>query len=489
MNNFYFYYLYKILNKSNIKYKKNDEPLIKAIIEEKNYSNFTSNFINYKKTKEKIEFKNVFKSIINKILFFPFVSIKANYISERTIPTYDNNYDYIFFINQQTKDLLDIKPFIYKLKKKIIIFTLGNNEYTNELKKFFPKIKILNINKLITIKHKFYGFLLFSKYIFNSIKKKNKKNYLIRNFYFYRLCVKQYLYLEIAKKIQTKKIFFDNSSHKLLFQINYKIFNKNCTYYSYIFNGLSLSNDKMSCNYLYKNIDVLFVYGDQDIKALIKIFHFHKIKLPKKIISVGSVRNFYYSKKTINIKNQNRKLNILYIKSNPSLLNKIDIRSLELLLNSLKTINVKNYNLIVKERPSQTEIDSKHPLIVNKKLSLSQIVFNKETKTEELIKKADLVCGTLTTSFMQAIYFNKLILQINSQEIFWNNFNKINLLSCNNENECNEIIKKILNKKKYKKYLYIQNKLKKKLFNLCCNPEKKIMKELEKNSKPFYHSN
>lgn len=477
---FSFYATYKILNMFIVDYKMNDDPLIKTIIEEKNYSDFTTNFINYKKIKYKIKFYILVKSLIKKILFYPFIFLKNYRIFGRASPIYNNNYKYIFFIGQQTKDLLDIKPFIYKLKDKKIIFTLGNKEYVKELKKFFPNIEILDINKLISLKHRFLAFFLFLKYVFKSLKKKNKNNYLIRSHNFYCLCIKQYVYSEIAAKVKTRKIFFDNTAHKLLFQITYKIFNKDCIYYSYVLNGLCLSNDKMSCNYLYRNIDILFVYGDRDVSTLKKIFHFHKIKLPKKIFSVGSVRNFYYSKETSNIKNKRGKLNILYIKSNPSLINKIDIRSLELLVNSLKTIDKKYYNLIIKERPDQSEINRKHPLIMEKKLSIRQIIFNKRTKTEELIRKADLICGTFTTSFMQAIYFDKLILQINNQEIFWNNLNKTNLLSCNSSSQCAEIIKNLLNKNKYKKYLHRQKKFKNKIFNFNCNPENKILEELEK---------
>ena len=82
------------------------------------------------------------------------------------------------------------------------------------------------------------------------------------------------------------------------------------------------------------------------------------------------------------------------------------------------------FEIIVKERPVQTELNFKHRIIKNNLLKLDQVIFNKDIKTEELICSSDIICGTLTSSFMQGIYFNKLVVQINSNKMFWNNFKK-----------------------------------------------------------------
>ena len=53
------------------------------------------------------------------------------------------NVDYIFFLGQQEKDLLEIEPVIRKVSGKIIILTLGNYIYVKQLKEYFLNIKYI----------------------------------------------------------------------------------------------------------------------------------------------------------------------------------------------------------------------------------------------------------------------------------------------------------------------------------------------------------
>ena len=166
-----------------------------------------------------------------------------------------------------------------------------------------------------------------------------------------------------------------------------------------------MANEKLVCHYYYKNIDILYCYGLNDITEIKKMFFLNKIRYPRKIIPINSARNLNHKRSKKFIKND--KIKILYIKSNPSLLNKLDIKSLKILTEVLKKIDSNLYSLTVKERPEQPEINSKHELIKKKLLKLDQIIFNNKKKTEDLILDSDIVIGTFSTSLMQVIYFMK----------------------------------------------------------------------------------
>ena len=379
-------------------------------------------------------------------------------------------------MGQQEKDLLEIEPVIRKVSGKIIILTLGNYIYVKQLKRIFPKHKIYSISSFFFYKYKFLGLLLFFKYLLKNFLSSKKNKGIVYSKIFFKTCLDHALYYDLSNKIITKKIFFDNSANKFLFQKIYKMVNKDTMFYSYSLNGLYLSNDQLVSNYLYNNIDVLFCYGQGDSEVLRKIKSINSAHYPRDIIEVGSVRNYFFKKKFKKRKNRIKK--ILYIKSNPSLIDNIDNKSLELLLNSLRKIKAK-FEIIVKERPVQTELNFKHRIIKNNLLKLDQVIFNKDIKTEELICSSDIICGTLTSSFMQGIYFNKLVVQINSNKMFWNNFKKKKLLGCNDALECKKVFNKIHNNANYKKYLNKQQIIKNKIFRKKKNPTKLIVSILE----------
>ena len=469
--------IFKKLNKNFIPTDGNNDQLIDTTIDQINFERFTSNFINYKQTKKKKNTKTYIILFIRFIINFLKISINLFkniiifFLKKNESFHINEKIDHIFFLGQSTNDLLDLKPIINKLSGTKIILTLRHGKYILELKKIFPNIKIYSLKNLLSGNHILLGIILYLKYFFSNLFNK-KLNLVLTRKFFYQ-CLNNFIFIDIAKNKKTSKIFFDNSNDKHLFQSIYKDYNSDCIYYSYILNGISMANDKLVCHYYYKNIDILYCYGLNDITEIKKMFFLNKIRYPRKIIPINSARNLNHKHSKNFIKNE--KIKILYIKSNPSLLNKLDIKSLKILTEVLKKIDTNLYSLTVKERPQQPEINSKHELIKKKFLKLDQIIFNNKKKTEDLILDSDIVIGTFSTSLMQVIYFKKLTIQIGSKEIFWNNFQHHNLLFCNNKKELFKILNNILIRSFYKKKLNKQNKHIKKLFNTKINSVNKIL--------------
>ena len=86
------------------------------------------------------------------------------------------------------------------------------------------------------------------------------------------------------------------------------------------------------------------------------------------------------------------------------------------------------------------------------------------TPTEKMINKCDLIVGTFTASLIQSIYFQKITLQLNSDNFFWGNFRDANLLYANNKKKILMILKSIKNKKIIEKILKKQNQFRAKYF-------------------------
>lgn len=382
----------------------------------------------------------------------------------------------LFFTNHRVSNENNIFPITNVIEKKkfqySVIFETDDPEKINDYLKIYNEDKLINIDRNFVI-FDFLKSIIFPliniRKIFlikNHIKKISLLNLLID-------CSKcYYLYLnykEIIRKINPKKIFLNYSSGKEFFIFAAKEFNNKITVFGYALHGISYSNQCLTSHYLFNHIDKLFVYGKLDYK------HFNHLKkhntifsLPKEIIISGSVRDsLIASKKKQNI---SREKNLLYIKSNPNMLNDIDGKFSQLFYKICKQNNFKKLNIKLKERnliANSTKILIKNKILLNKDL-----ITNNSLKTEDLIFSNDFILGTYSTSFIyQSIFQEKVIIQFGSDEIFWANLNKLGFCTANSEDEIKKILIGISSDNfSYEHYLKKQSILKKYLISIDRNP-------------------
>ena len=117
-----------------------------------------------------------------------------------------------------------------------------------------------------------------------------------------------------------------------------------------------------------------------------------------------------------------------------------------------------NYNLYIKTRPHNQNRRFKD--INNIKLH-----YISHTPTEKIINQCDLIVGTFTASLIQSIYFQKITLQLSSDNFCWGNFRDANLLYANSKKKILMILKSIKNKKITGKILKKQNQFRAKYFS------------------------
>jgi hypothetical protein len=249
------------------------------------------------------------------------------------------------------------------------------------------------------------------------------------------------------------------------------------------FNGLKLSNQILTMEYLWNNIDHLFCYGQIDFDEFNKKKKNKKYLFPpKNIYKVGSPRDYIFLKKKKLKKNITKFIKILFIKSNPNMQHNVDEKALKLLLKTIKNHKFRDKIILtIKDRAQpiqQSNIDE-----IKKNYSENIIIVKSEKDlTEKLIYENDLILGTYSTSFIyQSIFFKKPIIQILGNKIYWANLRKENLIVCNNNYELNKQITKFCSSEK--KFI---DSYKKKIFKLRCklfengNLENKLKKRLYK---------
>ena len=397
--------------KINIK-KFNDieKELIKIIC----YQSYQDNFINYASIKEYkkncsyfFNLKNIF--LIKKIIKFLYLLIIKLFKSKKKLENL--NVDIIFFLSMEFKSQMDTKPIIEGFSKKIVLVDKPDR-IVKQYKKIFKKTKIINLRDYFIISDYlsalFFSFIFLKKlYVQRNLKKVLKVNFGVCFNFFLR----KRIFLDIIKKINSNKIFLDrnNGLNSNYFISEFKKHNKSNKVFSYGLNGIALNNDLIFAHYLYSDIDFLFCYGDLDkffIKKLFKMNNFNLLKKPKKIIPIGSIRNFKFKfKKTQNnFKIKKFQFNFLYIKSNLHLYNYLDEKCFKKFC-----IFIKKYfptsNIIVKEKYDEySEINED---LIKKKILLRKNIYDStQTKPEEIFSRADFVVGTTSAALAQAIYYD-----------------------------------------------------------------------------------
>tara|TARA_B100000787_G_C16193433_1_gene299045 strand:+ start:810 stop:2273 length:1464 start_codon:yes stop_codon:yes gene_type:complete len=386
------------------------------------YKNHALNFqYHYKKKFNKkiyyliLNFYNFFLFIFSlkkKILILFNFSNKKKYL--KNIKT-----DIIFFLSQSAKDHEDTYPIIKRFTKKVILVDCSSEKLMS-YKKLIKNCKIINLQDYIQIKDFFLAFIKSIKFIIKFAKlRKTSPHPLLNSLIYFRFFIRIEVYKKILGSIETNKVFIDrnNEEGNNFFISSFKNKNKLNKVFSYSLNGLALNNDLISSHYLYSNIDYLFCYGKFDkifIKKLFKRNRFKLLKIPNKIIPVGSIRNFLH-KKIKNTKNKTftKKFNFLYIKSNPFIYNNLDQTCFKKFCYFIN----KNFPLsliLVKERNSHTS--KKDVELINKKLITKKNIYNSSSlKPENLFSNADFIVGTTSAALAQAIYYNKPVICLDNK--------------------------------------------------------------------------
>ncbi len=398
---------------------KRDKKKVLVIVDEKEVDQI-SNFLIYKIFKE----ENISYSIINR-------SDSNIFFKNKTEFKFENYFSIDVFLKFLISSFFFLKDYICFLRKNHFVYI----NFLYLFKIYFRAIYEFNI--IVKINNQFNPDFIYINQ--NSLAKQNIIN------------------------------SFKNINHKIQIIGN-------------SFNGLKLSNQILTVEYLWNNIDHLFCYGQIDFDEFKKKIKNKKYLFPpKKIYKVGSPRDYIFLKNK-KIKKNLKTFKILFIKSNPNMQHNIDEKALELVL---KTINNHKYRekifFSIKDRAQlnqQSDIDK-----IKKNYFGNILVFKSEKDlTEKLIYENDLILGTYSTSFIyQSIFFKKPIIQIFGNKIHWANLKKENLFVCNSHYELNKQITNFCNNENrfitnYKKKIF---KLRNKIFENG-NPENKLKKTLNK---------
>ncbi len=403
------------------KFNNEEKELLKLLC----YKNHSLNFqYHYKKYSNKkiyfliLNFYNFFLFIISfkeKIIILLNLFNKKKYL--RKINT-----NIIFFLSQSTKDLEDTYPIIRNFSKKVI-FVDCNSEKLMNYKKIIKNCRIINLQDYIQIKDFYLAFIKSIKFILKFSKLKNTNVHpLLNSSIYFRYFIRIEVYKKILSSIKTNKIFIDrnNEEGNNFFISLFKNKNKRNKVFSYSLNGLALNNDLISSHYLYSNVDYLFCYGKFDkifIQKLFKKNKFKLLKIPSKIIPVGSIRNYLHkTKKPIKIKKNKifkENFTFLYIKSNSFIYNNLDHVCFKKFCYFINK-NFPKSLIVVKEKKGH-EL-KKEAELVNKKLFKKKNVFTSDKlRPESMFKNADFIVGTTSAVLAQAIYFNKPVICLDNK--------------------------------------------------------------------------
>ena len=409
--------LYKHVNLKN--FNNEEKELIKVISYHNqqfnfhNYYKINSNqniFLNFNKIKKFFNFKYYLKII------FHIISI----VLKKKKSFKNLNVDIIFFISMEPRSQKDIRPIINNFSKKIILIDKPYKTH-QAYKKIYKQQKIINVRDYIELKAYFLSLVSSFKFL---LKLKSTKKFLntdIKFNIYYNFFLRTEVYKKIINNIKSKKVFIDRGDGicSNYFINEFKNYNSVNKIFSYSANGLALNNDLMFAHYLYSDLDYLFCYGKLDqifIKKLFKKNNFKLLNIPKKIIPIGSIRNFSFKiLKTRKIKIRRKQFNFLYIKSNPTIYDNLDDKCFEkfcLFINK----NFPESQILVKEKLDG--ISKLNNLLVDKKIINKKNIYSSvDIVPEDLFQKADFVVGTSSAALAQAIYYNIPIISIDNKVV------------------------------------------------------------------------
>ena len=445
----------------------------------KNYFSYNSSKISNKQFLLRI-YSRLFKLVkIFKSIFFLFKIFEKKKIIES---------DLIFFTNHRISNENNIFPITnlidHNKKDYIVLYETSNQKKISDYSKIYNRDKLFNLKRNFSLKDTILS-LLFVIKNFDKILLIKRNTQKVSLFYLIFECQKSRYdflnYKTIIKQINPKKIFLNYSVGKEFFICAAKELNSSIEISGYALHGVSFSNQSLTSHYLFNHLDKLFLYGKADYKHFLFLKKKNKyFSLPSQFFVIGSVRDYLALNKNKyrKLKKNKNEKKILYIKSNPNMLNNIDGKYCYMFFECLKTYVNNKIVIKLKERNIISECTKK--LFQNELLKKNDFIFNEFSKTEDLISENDYIVGTYSTSFIyQSIFLKKVVIQLGSQEIFWANLEKIGFCVANNKKEINDILDKIHNNKfNYDNYILKQSLLKNCLIFNNGNPIDLIIKHI-----------
>jgi len=191
--------------------------------------------------------------------------------------------------------------------------------------------------------------------------------------------------------------------------------------------------------FIHSNSDIILVPSKQDIKIFNTINKNGVSIFPKPIVKViGSVRNEIIKNRFY--KKKNKKINILYIKSNSLHYNNIDDLALKMFVKVVKKFH-KKINFYIKDRYLKKskiiQLMLRDNLITEK-----NIVDDKEPFLEKSIINSDICVGTCSSGLTkQTLWLNKPSIQLLRNKIYFDAC--LSPYKADNERELDLLLKKI----------------------------------------------
>lgn len=361
----------------------------------------------------------------------------------------------IFQSSFEYSNQMSFVPLAKKLKKKeyyILIDTIDNNK-VQFFKELYGYKNVINIYNFFEFKDLIKSIIFFAVNFNKILSFKNifylNKIDLIKIFI---TCFKSYfLYsnnLKILKILEPKKFLLMSSiGNEMLIAAIKDITKANII--SYAVQGVSFTAQSLTSQFLFNSVDKLFCYGVADYNHFKKISLNKEFIFPKQISISGSVRDFYFKNKK-KIQNNKNKLKILYLKSNSIWFGNLDGYYVNLFTKALETKFKNKFYYQIKERKNFISDDVKY-LIKNEYINKKNVLIEKKMLTEKIIFESDIIVGTISTSLIyQSLYYNKIIIQLGSNNFPWaKNLGYLGILCAKNENEIIRLLRNILFSPKY----------------------------------------
>ena len=322
----------------------------------------------------------------------------------------------IFFFSNRTTDQYNVFPLSNYLSKKNMNHTIlfnGNVEVFKEIKKKFKK-KIFHIKNYLNISDFIFGYInfltkkkdikkIFDIFYFNNNEKKKIFNF-FKFFFIYRELFKRLLKNNRIDFVLSDK-FNSPAICSLIHYLKHEKNNKNFSAISYAYVGLGGESGL----YIYSNSDIVLTTSKDDTKIFNQLKKKRLLFLPTPLEkTIGSARNELVKKKYRKIKN--KKINILFIKSNSQAYNNIDQKALEMFVETIKKFDHKIDFKIRDRYQSRTWIINR--MIRDNLITEDNIADERELFIEKFIINSDVCIGTCTSALTkQAFWLNKPTIQ------------------------------------------------------------------------------
>lgn len=474
----------KILEALSIKSKKKIKPKIKNFMQLESFITVASPFIFHhlfiKEKNSKEYFITETIILIKKIL--KIIKLIFIFLLKKIFTQKIKIEDKIFFFSNRITDQYNVFPLSnYLLKKKInhtVLFN-GKKEVLTEIKKKFNK-QIFQISDYLSIFDFIFGYINYltkKKYIikiFNIFNFNNKERKKIYFFYLYFFIYRQ-LFKRIIKNNKIEFVLADkfNSPEicSLIYYLRHEKQYKNFSSISYYYTGTGGESGL----YIHSNSDIVLTPSKDDSDILNQLKKKNLTFLTNPLpITIGSARNEIVKKKYY--KKKNKKIKILFIKSNSQHYNNLDNKALRMFVSTIKKFKNK-IDFKIKDRYQGRSPIIKHMLRENL-ISDKNIADTKELFVEKFIIDSDICIGTCTSALTkQAYWLNTPTIQLFKNNII-DQFGPA--VSANNEKELEFVFKKFLKKNYFKKKINEVKKFNKKSYLKYKNPSYNFYKYIIK---------